>query len=123
LQDPSVTASAPSLTQGTSLSSVQFTFSKAMNTSSFDVASDVNSFTSPGAVDLLAQITGSSWNAGGTVLTVSFNPQSADGVYQMSIGPNILAADNGHAMNQDGDANIGEAADDRYVGSFRVDSV
>jgi Zn-dependent metalloprotease len=122
LNDPTVTSASPSVATGASFSSVSFTFSKPMDKASFSLADDVNSFTGPGATDLLAELTGYSWNAAGSVLTVTFNSQAAEGVYAMSIGPNILSADNAHAMNQDGDSTPGEAVQDAYTGTFRYDA-
>ena len=71
-----------------------------MNTASFSVAADVVSFTGPGGVDLKPQITGFTWVDSRT-LRVDFARQTTQGTYTMVIGPQVLAADNGHAMDQD----------------------
>ena len=123
LLDPSVLSHSPTLATITPVQSLSFNFSKAMDPTSFSVANDVNSFFGPGGVNLLSQITGFAWSNANQTLTVNFNAQSADGLYSMSIGPNILAASDGHPMNQDGDSTIGEAVDDRYIAQFRFDSL
>src|SRR4029078_2024930 len=110
LNDPTVISSGPAVTTGAGgLSSVQFTFSKAMNTTSFSLVDDINTFTGPGAVNLKPALSSFSWSPNGQVLTVNFAARTAAGTSTMSIGPNILSADNSHAMNQDGDGVIGEA--------------
>ncbi|WP_275100520.1 fibronectin type III domain-containing protein, partial [Sedimenticola hydrogenitrophicus] len=45
-----------------------------------------------------------------------------DGVYDLTIGPNILA-ENGLGMDQDDDGVAGEAQDDRYQTQFTVDTL
>jgi len=75
----------------------QFHFPSAMDSGSFSDKDDIVSFWGPQGV---LPATGS-WVDSRT-LEVSFDPQSADGIYQMVIGPNILNAA-GHPMNQDGD--------------------
>lgn len=117
-QSPTATALLPG-----PVSALSFTFNKPIDTSSFSVASDVNSFIGPGAADLLAQITGSSWSADAKTLTITFAGQTTDGLYSLSIGPNIAAQIDGHLMNQDGDNDTGEPVEDRYTGTFRVDTL
>jgi hypothetical protein len=72
-------------------------------------------------VDLRGRITGYSWRDGNT-LRVSFDTQTAEGSYSMAIGPQILAADDGAAMDQDRDKTPGEPGEDQYVASFTVAS-
>jgi uncharacterized delta-60 repeat protein len=102
------------------LSSIDFTFSEAMDMSSFVVANDVVSFTGPGGGDLSSQITGFSW-LDSKSLRITLTGQSADGDYTLTLGPQILSADNGHALDQDRDGNIGEATDDRYSATIEID--
>ena len=85
-----------------------------MNTASFGVAADVVSFTGPNGVNLKPQITGFTW-VDSLTLRVDFARQPTQGLYTMVIGPKILAADNGHAMDQDRDGIPGEATQDRYT--------
>ncbi len=61
-------------------------------------------------------------SAGGNVWRISFNPQTTEGEYHVSIGPH-LADLVGHQMDQDADAFEGESPDDVYQGAFRVDLV
>src|SRR5262249_48565678 len=68
------------------VNSVEFTFSRDMDPASFSIADDVASFTGPGGVDLLSQVTSSSWVDART-LHIGFNSQQANGSYAMTIGP------------------------------------
>jgi hypothetical protein len=120
LQGTLVTSHSPTGTSSSPIDHVDFKFNKPMNPTSFAIADDVASFTGPGGMDLKAGITGFSWPNSQT-LRISFAVVSADGLYTLVVGPQILATD-GKAMNQDGDATAGEAIDDRYSASFRYDS-
>jgi hypothetical protein len=118
---PSVASSTPSGAYGaSSVSSISFTFNAAMDTSSFSVADDVDSFTGPGSVDLKGQITGYSWSADAKTLTVNFNSQTASGAYSMAIGPNILRASDEAPMDQNGNGASGEIPGDEYTDSFTL---
>ena len=119
--DPVVSSSTPTSQVVSPVTQVDFKFTEPMDTSSFSVGSDVNSFTGPGAVNLLPQITGFSWVDAQT-LRISFAAQTTVGSYSISIGPHILAADNGHAMNQDKDGTSGEAGQDAYIGTFTINN-
>ena len=116
--DPMVVSSLPSGSVVLPISSWVFTFNEAINPASFAVADDVASFTGPGAVNLKPAITGTVWENSKT-LRINFAVQTTAGTYSMKLGPVILAADNGHAMNQDMDMNLGEVPDDQYSGSFQ----
>ena len=85
---PAVTATTPSGPVNSAQSDLKFTFTEALDPGSFTIASDVTSFTGP-AGSLLNQITGFAWSSGNTVLDITFNSQTALGVYQMIIGPQI----------------------------------
>jgi len=122
LLNPSVLTHVPSGVSTTPLSSIEFQFSKAMDTLSFAVADDVASFTGPGGVNLISQISGFHWVDDDT-LRVTFNAQTTDGEYTMVIGPQILAGDDHHAMDQDGDGTAGELTQDQYTAHFRYDSL
>jgi extracellular elastinolytic metalloproteinase len=112
--DPAVIRQNPGESTRSGPGSFTFIFSEPMDTMSFSVAADVVSFTGPGGVDLKPQITGFSWVDNRT-LRVDFVRQVTIGSYTMVIGPQILAADNGHAMDQDRDGISGEANQDRYA--------
>ena len=99
---------------------VEFVFNERMNPASFTVAGDIVSFTGPGGTNLLGQISGHSWSAGDRRLRVHFTAQSAVGTYTMTIGPNVLAFDNGNPMDQDGDGVLGEIPGDRYAANFTL---
>lgn len=109
--DPVVLSTTPSGTVVASPSSITFRFSEPLNPASFSVVDDVVSFNGPGGVNLLPEITGHSFTNANSRLVVNFNPQAAVGTYTMTIGPNILSADDGHAMDQDRDGTPGEPAD------------
>jgi extracellular elastinolytic metalloproteinase len=115
--DPVVLSSTPVGTLVGPVSSMTFKFSEPMDPASFSIASDVLSFTGPGGANLLSQVSGFSFNPAGTQLTVNFSPQAVVGSYSMTIGPDILSADNQHAMDQDRDTIPGEPGD-TYTGSF-----
>ena len=118
--DPSVVAHAPSGQQPYPVSSIDFRFDQPMDPSGFSVADDVLQFTGPGGVDLRGTIAGVAWPRPDT-LRVSFAEQSGEGAYVMLIGPRVLAADNGHPMDQDRDERPGETNDDRYAATFTID--
>ncbi|HVT88475.1 MAG TPA: M36 family metallopeptidase [Tepidisphaeraceae bacterium] len=119
---PMVVSQSPSTVSTTPISSLDLTFSKAMNLASFDMIADINSFTGPGGVDLKSQITGFSWTNSNSTLHLTFNAQSLNGLYTLSIGPQILAGDDGKAMDQDADGTPGEAGQDTYSATFRYDA-
>ena len=119
--DPMVVSHDPVGQYPGTASAVEFNFDQPMRASSFVVAEDVVAFTGPTGANLRGQITGASWRDGRT-LRVTFSPQPAFGPYSMTIGPNILAEDNGAAMDQDRDKTAGEAVADRYTATFTVDN-
>ncbi|MCY2954352.1 MAG: PKD domain-containing protein [Planctomycetota bacterium] len=97
------------------IEAVDLTFDKAVVESTFS------------AVDILLvgpegriPVTQSPLNLGGNVWRVMFPPQTAEGVYTLSVRPDIMAL-TGHAMDQDFDGTEGEAVDDIYHGTFRID--
>lgn len=115
--DPTISAATPTGSNLGTANSMTFTFSEAMDPTSFSVASDVTSFTGPSG-NLLGAITGFTWlNA--TQLRVNFATQVSDGAYSMTIGPDILAQDNGNPMDQNRNGILGEAADN-YTNAFSL---
>ncbi|MBN9522572.1 M36 family metallopeptidase [bacterium] len=129
LGNPAVIAQTPTarVVGGPAPTSVTLTFSEAMDTSSFDPASDIVSFTGPGGVDLKPSVValgaaGFTWVTP-TQLRVSFtSPAAAEGGYQLVVGPDIRSADTGSQMDQDLSGSPGTAAD-RYTANFQYDSV
>ncbi len=98
------------------ISSVDFTFSKAIQPGTF-TAEDIVSFTGPDGTDLRSTITGV--NGSGTTSNVRFASQSALGSYRMVIGPSILDRSS-QPLDQDGDAVYGETPDDQYTATFQI---
>jgi hypothetical protein len=119
---PSVTAASPSgAVFDAPVNSISFTFSDPMNTSSFSLAGSVSSFTGPGGVDLRGRLTSFSW-LNGTRLQVNFDSQTAQGLYNMTIGPRILRAADGAPMDQDFNDIPGEAPGDRFTARFGINT-
>lgn len=117
--DPIVNQATPTGNQLGSVSTMRFVFNQSMNPSSFSIADDVVSLIGPGGVDYKSALTGFSWiNA--TTLEITANPLNAVGSYTIVIGPNILSADDGRAMDQDRDGTPGENPDDTYAQTFSV---
>jgi hypothetical protein len=102
-----------------SVSTLDLTFSEAMDTSSFSVADDVDSFTGPGGIDLKPQITGFTWISN-TQLRLTFNAQSAEGTYTLVVGPQMLATSDGTPLDQNSNHVPGEDPADRFTGSFTL---
>ena len=96
------TTSAPAVPEGVGvISKVILTFNVPMDTATFSAGSDIVSFTDPIGNSVLPSITGTSWSAGNTVLTIDFTPPSQPGNYQLVVGPNISDTV-GSLMDQDG---------------------
>jgi hypothetical protein len=116
--DPIVINQTPRATrqQVVPVSSINLNFSEPIDPGSFSLASDV-AFTGPGAANLNSSLTGFSFGPDNRTLTINFTPTTVEGAYGLTIGPNILAADDGHAMDQNANATPGEAAD-TYVATF-----
>ncbi len=114
------TTSAPAVPENVGvISKVVLTFNVPMDTATFSAGSDIVSFTDPIGNSVLPSITGTSWSAGNTVLTIDFTPFSQPGIYQLMVGPNI-ADTVGSLMDQDQDGASGEALDDRCIAQFTV---
>ena len=96
------------------LTNVTINFSRPMDTTSFSVVDDVQSFSGPGG-NMMNQITGFSWTNSQT-LVINFNTTRANGAYSMVVGPNILAPD-GTPMDQNSNNTAGEPGD-TYTASF-----
>lgn len=118
--NPRVIASSPLDRVGPPISSIEFAFSEPMNIGSFTTA-DIVSFTGPGG-NLLPAITSITPLNGGTLFRVNFAAQAGEGTYTMVIGPDITAADDGVALDQDFDGVAGELVQDRYTHTVVVGS-
>ena len=112
---PRVAAHRPVSDQLQPVSAMQFDFSKPIDPASFDPAQDVASFTGPGGS---IPVTGHNWVDQDT-LEIGFAQQTADGDYELVLGPD-LRDDHGGRLDQDQDDTAGEATDDQYTGTFRI---
>lgn len=121
---PRVTAHLPAQTPASPkvgpTGNFDFEFNQPMTPGSFSIADDLVSFTGPGGVDLRATVSGFSWSNGNKTLRINFDRQGGDGQYAMTIGPRILAASGGWAMDQDGDFSLGETQDS-YTANLAID--
>ena len=121
---PRVTAHSPAQTPAAPkvgpTASFDFEFNQPMTPGSFSIADDLVSFTGPGGVDLRQTVTSFSWSNGNRTLRLNFDRQGGDGQYAMTIGPRILAAAGGWAMDQDGDFSLGETQDG-YTANLTID--
>ena len=115
-----IASSAPAVPEGVGqVSQVVLTFNVPMDTATFSAGSDIVAFTDPIGNSVLPSITGTSWSAGNTVLTINFTAPDQPGNYQLVVGPNI-ADTAGSLMDQDGDGATGESVDDRHITQFTV---
>ncbi len=111
---------------GPAPTAVTFTFSEPMNDTTFAVVDDVIAFSGPGGVDIRSSITGASWDATKTQLTINFNYTpasgfSAQGNYSLRLAPTILSADaQASPLDQDLDGTPGTVGD-QFVANFRYD--
>lgn len=114
---PRFVSFAPAGTQFLPLGFFDFKFDQPMDTTTFDIASDVLTFTGPGNANLLSQISGFAWLDTKT-LRVTFATQSANGDYAMTLGPHIRSIGNLEIdQNQDG---VPGTAQDNYSAAFRI---
>ena len=110
--DPTVTSPLPSATFGTT-STIDVRFDQPMNTASFSIAGDLVSLTGPNGNDLTGTVSGFTWTDSTTLrLNLSTAP-TVRGNYTLVVGPQILAADDGHAMDSNRNGVPGEAVADR----------
>src|SRR5262245_44010751 len=114
---PRVVFTDPSGGVGGVISTMQVTFDKAIDPTTFD-QSDIISFTGPGGPIAVAGVSVVAGSHNRT-FAISFPAQFAHGTYQLVLGPNITDT-SGNPMNQDGDAVNGETLDDRYVATFTI---
>ena len=121
LQNARVASQTPSGVSTTPVSGLDLVFSRAMDPTSFTISADVDSFTGPGGADLKSTITSFTWTNSNQTLHLNFNPVSANGLYTIVVGPQILDS-SGKAMDQNANGTVGEATD-TYTGTFRYDSL
>ncbi len=104
---PRVIAQLPALQASAPFSAITVVFDEDVLAATF-TTDDIVSFTGPGAVDLLNDITGVSGS--GDTYTVTFNQQVALGQYSLILGPNIEDVV-GLLMDQDQNGVQGEGTD------------
>ena len=113
---PSITNMSPSVAVTPVVSSVDISFNIPIQAVSFTTAdvqlSGPAGPITPTGVALLSDTT---WR-------ISFPAQSADGIYTVSVGPNVNElAGNFVGMDQNGDGRSGDGANDTFTGTFIVD--
>ncbi len=113
-----VIASTPSGINVRAGQQIAVLFDEAMDTTSFDLASDLPLMTGPDGSDLRGSVTQSYW-ANDQVLVLETPGFTAPGWYRVVFGAGLRDA-NGNAMDQDGDGIAGEAHDDLFVLDFAV---
>ncbi|HND55881.1 MAG TPA: CARDB domain-containing protein, partial [Pirellulaceae bacterium] len=104
---PRIVASTPAVTVDTFLDSIQLTFDTPIDTATLTAGDVVLS--SPQGVAIPVTVT----RLGADSFRLSFTRQAAPGDYSLAVGPqvaNLL----GSLMDQDGDAQLGEAVDDVF---------
>lgn len=114
---PAVLQATPDGTVPGPITAVDLQFTRSMSTTSFNVASDVISFSGP-AGNLMGQITGFNWLNDQT-LRINLVSQNLPGSYSLVVGSQILGA-NGKALDQDGDSIAGEPVDDRFTANWTI---
>jgi hypothetical protein len=110
-----VTSSPWGITAGP-VSSVEVTFSHAINVSTFTTA-DI-AFSGPSGTIAVTSVTPVK-GSGNTQFNITFPAQSAPGAYRMLIGPNIQDT-SGHLMDQNQDGVGGQGKGDRYAANFTL---
>ncbi|MBX9628614.1 MAG: M36 family metallopeptidase [Gemmataceae bacterium] len=119
--NPGVVAQSPAGVTAATPGSLTLTFSEPMKADSFSLADDVVGFTGPAGQDLRGSITGFAWTSP-TALRVDFTPPArAEGRYALTLGPNVLSADNATPLDQNFDAATGGTADG-YTAYFGYDA-
>lgn len=117
---PLIVGSTPSPETAGPVASATFKFDVPMNPASFSLASDVLSFTGPTGVNLKPSITGFSFNATNTILTISFAPITLTGDYRLVLGPQIVSAGLGLALDNNANGIGGEAGVDNLNLTFKI---
>lgn len=113
---PAVFAAAPTGVTSGPVSTIDFTFSTGMDTTSFSLG-DVISFIGP-AGNMLGTVSGYSWPSN-DVLRLNLTAQATPGAYSLNLGSQVLSGA-GTPRDQDRDGFAGEPADDRFTLNFRI---
>jgi len=114
---PYIYSYQPSGITAGNVSSIYLNFNHPMNESSFSIAEDIISFTSPQGT---IKINNYSWITS-KKLKLTFEPQSIEGHYNLLIGSQIFNI-SGIALDQDKDEIPGEIPDDYLTLTFIIDS-
>ncbi len=114
-----IVSGTPSGTVAPPVSSATFNFSQVMDTNSFDVASDVFSFTGP-AGNLIPFISGFQWVTN-QQLRIDFASQSIPGNYVLVLNPSILSA-NSFQLDNNNNGTAGEVPADRFSITYSIGS-
>lgn len=116
---PRVLSHTPSGLSTAPVSTLNVTFDRPINATTFTLA-DIVSFTGPEgaiAVNSIAPSTGTA-----TTFTLSFDAQDLDGAYTLVLGPDIRDG-NGNPMDQNQNGIPGQATADRYTATFSLGSI
>jgi hypothetical protein len=114
---PRVIGATPAGSTASPVSSIQITYSKPVQSSTFN-SNTIFSFTGPGGVDLRPQITSIVPATPGGLsasFTINFNSQSTLGGYSLVLEPSVLD-DAGNPVDQNGDGLSNSA--DRFTDNF-----
>ena len=112
---PKVILTEPAGPDGISLDRLKVTFSKPLAAGSFDV-NDVLALSGPGGPIAVTGVVPVS----ATEYDVLFDPQTALGNYELTIGADI-EDENGNLFDQDGDGVGGENPDDHFIAQFALE--
>ncbi len=113
---PAVTASVWNST-GSSISSVDVTFSEPINVASFNASAVA--LTGPDGIVAISSI--AALATGGTRFRISFPAQTKVGAYQLVIQPTVTDVA-GNRMDQDADGQAGETAADQFRTSTTIEA-
>lgn len=116
---PRVTAASPSGPVQGPVSSVRISFNEAIDPTTF-TRDDITGFTGPSGPLTITGLT--PIGTTNRQFEITFDSQEELGDYEFTIGPDITDAV-GNLMNQDRDANNGEADGDQYVARFTISEV
>src|SRR5205807_826995 len=119
LPAPRVAAVSPAVAVAAPVASIRVTYSKPMDAATF-TAADLASFTGPGGVNLLPQVTAITPAATGGAsasFDIAFTPQTATGPYTLVLDPTVLDT-SGNPVDQNGDGQSNAA--DRFTTTFTV---
>jgi len=96
------------------IESIDIRFSEAVDPASLSISDDVLAISNSRGADPSSRIAGISWIDASTV-RIHFATLTQPGDYQLTLGPNITAADDGRGIDNDLDGIVAEANDDAFV--------